>query len=255
MNIVTLGSGHVATQLSKALHSLGHEIQQVYSKTSANAQALAEVLSANYTSDLTTISRDADLYIIAVSDQAINSIVSQLPNNLPGIIVHCSGATSSAVLDKFSHYGVIYPAQSIRKDIEIHLDQIPFAVEASDQQTATVLMENMKRLSPSTFTCSSAQRLALHTAAVFANNFSNALFQISYDILQAHQLPFELLRPMILETAKKVQNHKPSSVQTGPALRGDSLTIEKHLQFLSENPQWLKIYQQLTEEISSQREK
>lgn len=255
MKIVILGSGHVATQLSKALLRLGHTVSQVYSRNKANAQALALVLNTEFTTDIRTIPTDADLYLLAVSDQAIPPLAAQLPQQLQGLVVHCSGATDIAVLHAFRHYGVIYPPQSITKDSHSQLDQIPFAIEGNNAETATQLMTLMRGISASSFYCSSQQRLALHTAAVFANNFSNALFQISYDILQAHNLSFDLLKPIILETANKVQTNIPATVQTGPAIRSDSITLAKHLQFLSEMPHWLKIYQQLTEEITRKRDK
>lgn len=255
MKIVILGSGNVATHVGIAMHNLGHQVLQVYSRNQANAQALADVLDTSAIADVYDIDKTADLYLLAVSDQAIVPLVNLLPKNINGIVVHCSGATDSNVLREFPQHGVIYPPQSIKKNSDSSLQEIPFAIEGNTPSTANTLMKLMERISSKSFFCSSQQRLALHTAAVFANNFTNALFQISYDILQEQNLSFDLLKPIILETANKVQTNTPKGVQTGPALRDDQLTIQKHLQFLSKKPNWLKIYQQLTEEIISKSDK
>ncbi len=255
MNITILGSGNVATHLGKAFLKDGHRIQQVYSRNLANAQALALLLDATATDSVAMIQTDADLYLLAVSDQAIGSLAAELPRTLRGIVVHCSGANSMDLLARFPHYGVIYPPQSLRKEKDSTLSDIPFGVEGYPLATENLLLRVMQKIAPRSFPCNSQQRLALHVAAVFANNFTNSLFQISYELLQAQALPFDLLHPIMLETVQKAMQHEPSSIQTGPAQRGDKLTIEKHLQFISEMPNWVKIYQQLTEEISSKKGK
>ena len=249
MRIVILGSGNIATHIGKAFHTCGHDMVQVYSRNKTHAHALASVLAADVVA-IEDVIDDADLYVIAVADAAIEQVVSQLSETLAGTVVHCSGATHMNMLDKFRHYGVIYPLQSLRKDVDTCLENIPFAVEANTESETNRLLELMQPLSPLSFLCNSEQRLALHVAAVFVNNFSNILFQIAYDILQGQQLSFDLLKPIILETAQKVQNQLPFEVQTGPAQRGDIQTIQTHLQFLTKSPHWLKIYQQLTEEIT-----
>ncbi|TYR36016.1 DUF2520 domain-containing protein [Sphingobacterium phlebotomi] len=249
MTIVILGSGNIATHIGKAFHALGHQILQVYSRNRANAYALASVLNADAIDTIKEVTDKADLYIIAVTDQAIQHVVDQLPKLLKGIVVHCSGATNINILAHFPLYGVLYPAQSLQKDIVTSLDNIPFAIEGGDSDTADRLLQLMRNISVKSFLCDSEQRLALHIAAVFANNFSNVLFQIAYDILKEQNLSFDLLKPIVLETAQKVQKQIPKDVQTGPATREDAETIQKHLQFLTKTPHWLKIYQQLTEEI------
>jgi len=113
MKIVILGAGNIATHYAKALHSLGHEISQIYNRTSANAKVLADVVSATVIDNIHAMNKDADLYIIAVSDNYICSTVELLDKTLPGIVVHTSGATSIAVLEKFNRFGVIYPPQSL----------------------------------------------------------------------------------------------------------------------------------------------
>ena len=246
MKIVLIGSGNIATHLAKSLFAQRHDIAQVYSKSSANAKALADVVGASFTCAIHDVNTDADLYIIAVRDEAISEIVIALPSTLSGIIVHTSGATDVLVLDKFKKYGVIYPPQSLNKSVPTDLSTIPFGIEGNNADVTKLLTDLMMSIAPKTFICDSKQRLALHISAVLVNNFSNALYQMAYDILGQQNLSFDLLKPIILETANKVQSHTPKDVQTGPAIRKDMLTINKHLDFLSHSEEQSKIYQYLS---------
>ncbi|MFD2594133.1 Rossmann-like and DUF2520 domain-containing protein [Sphingobacterium griseoflavum] len=253
MNITILGSGNVATHLAKAFLSVGHHIGQVYSRDLGHAQTLASLIGAQATASVTKLHADADLYLLAVTDDAIAHLVDELPHTLRGMVVHCSGATDLDYLARFPRRGVIYPPQSLQKDIYSELADIPFAVEGHPKSAEDELLAMARKFAPTSFRCNSRQRLALHIAAVFANNFTNSLFQISYELLQAEGLPFDLLHPIMQETVQKALQHEPRTIQTGPALRGDKLTIEKHLQFISKKSNWVKIYQQLTEEIRSKK--
>jgi predicted short-subunit dehydrogenase-like oxidoreductase (DUF2520 family) len=249
MNVVIIGSGNIATHLAKAFYTAGHTISQIYSRSLANAYALANVVKSEALDDLSKIYLHADLYIICVSDSAIQEIVNSIPKTLPGIVTHTSGATDIDILVKFKNRGVIYPPQSINKNIRTNLSVIPFGIEANSSENFEILFHSMRRIAPKSFACSSKQRLALHLSAVLANNFSNALFQMAKDILDKENLDFDLLKPIILETANKVQHHTPDETQTGPAVRKDYNIINKHLQFLSQSPEESKIYQLLTDFI------
>lgn len=250
MKVVLLGSGNVAYHLGHALSGLGHSFLQIYSRALVHAQALADSLDSTAIDTLEEISPVADLYILAVSDQAIPVIVAQIPPTIQGIIIHTSGATDLSVLAKFRSSGVIYPPQSLKKGVATDLSKIPFGIEASDASSLELLMELMLPISSTSFHCSSSQRLALHTASVFANNFPNALFQVAHDILQRENLSFDLIRPIISETATNVQQHLPKEVQTGPAIRGDLTTIAKHLDYLKQDYDWQSIYQLISAYIS-----
>lgn len=254
MRIVVIGAGNIATHYAKAFDKLGHKIIQIYNRTSANAKALADVLFSSYTDDISKIDLDADLYLIAVTDQHIQTVVDQLPATLYGIVIHCSGATSIDVLDKFDRYGVIYPVQSLNKAVNTDIQKIPFAIEGSDEQTTNILMGFMQQISAGSFSCNTQQRLALHVAAVFANNFTNMLYGIAESILQKENLNFDLLKPIIIETAKKIENNAPQSVQTGPAIRNDQKTIKSHLNFLNYSDKLSQIYQSMTAYITNSRE-
>lgn len=250
MDIVLIGSGHVAHHLGQILHKHDHRIVQVYNRTLSHARALADILSSVAINDPKRIDLDADLYIMAVSDHALPLIIDQLPSALQGIVVHTSGATALSVLDKFGKSGVIYPPQSLTKEVDTDMSKIPFGIEANDTNTLDTLIKLLHPISPLTFHCTSQQRLALHIAAVFANNFSNSLFQIAHDLLQQENLSFDLIRPIILETAQKVQNHLPKDMQTGPAVRNDQGTITRHLEYLKQDSDWQSIYQLISVYIS-----
>lgn len=253
MNIVILGSGNAATHFGQAFQQLGHQIVQIYSKTKANADALAFALQCTGTDDLSQLLRNADLYLIAVSDEAIPTLVETMPQDINGIVVHCSGATDMAILNRFRNYGVIYPPQSLSKNKTVDFSLIPFCVEGSDTSIANSLLQLTRRFSSRSILCNSQQRLAIHLSSVMVNNFSNILYQFAYELLEEHNLSFDLVRPIILETAEKVQNHVPITVQTGPAIRGDEATQQKHLKFISNKPDLQQIYQLLSHQITKRK--
>jgi len=249
MQITIIGSGNIATHFARFFYDHGLHITQVYSRTMAHAHVLAEMVSAQAVDKLSELDTEVDLILLAVSDDSIADVAAQLPHSTRAIVVHTSGATPLDVLSAFGRYGVIYPPQSINNHVMVDLSKIPFAIEGSSTEVEGILLEMMGKMAPGAFSCTSKQRLALHLASVFANNFSNALYQIAFDILQRENLDFNLIKPLILETAQKVQTHIPKQVQTGPAIRNDFKTINTHLQFLSNTPEWAEIYQQLTDFI------
>ncbi|NGM60316.1 DUF2520 domain-containing protein [Sphingobacterium sp. SGG-5] len=256
MTVSFIGSGNVATHLAMFFQTHGHEIKQVYNRTADHGRALADTFSAAYISTLEELDTERiDLLLIAISDDNIPEVIREIPEKTKAIVVHTAGAAPLSLLSRFEHYGVIYPPQSIHKHIPIDLANVPFAVEGSSENVQTTLLSMMQKIAPRSFACTTEQRLALHVSSVFANNFTNALYRMSYDILHDVGLPFELVLPLIRETAEKVQNRLPKQVQTGPAVRNDLKTINTHLQFLSNTEELAKIYQQLTQYINKRRPK
>ena len=254
MKIVLIGSGNIATHLGKAFADAGHQILQVYSHTIANANALAIALSSEGIKELKDINLGADFYLLAVSDHVLKEVVNSLPKDIAGVVAHCSGGTDISILSQFNLYGVIYPIQSFSKHKDLDLQHTPFAVEGNNTLSYEVLHELASEISDQVFPCDSPQRLALHVSAVFANNFSNALFQIAFELLKEHNLSFDLIRPIIQETAEKVQKHEPKDVQTGPAVRNDKTTMSTHFNFISSHPDWQLIYQKMSDLIIKTRE-
>lgn len=251
MDIVLLGSGNVATHLGGALVAVGHRVKQVYSRTEEHAQALAATLGATAKTDLTTIDVQADVYIIAVNDDALAEVVAQLPNTLQGTVVHTAGSVDMAVLAAYAaEYGVLYPLQTFSKAKTVDFSTVPLAVEASGKAALVRLEALANDLSKRVFRCDSKQRLSLHVAAVFACNFSNHLYTVAADILDKYDLDFDLIRPLILETARKVMEHQPKDVQTGPAVRNDVQTMAKHLELLeATDPSLVQLYRLVSKRI------
>ena len=253
MEVVLLGSGNVATHMGNALVRGGHHIKQVYSRTHAHAAALAEALGAEAVVDLAAIDTHADVYILAVKDDAIATVATQLPATLQGVVAHTAGSVDMAVFDGYAaSYGVCYPLQTFSKEKAVDFSIVPMAVEASDDAAMDVLEPLAKSMSDRVFRCDSKQRLSLHVAAVFACNFSNHLYATAADILREHGLDFDLIRPLILETAQKVLTHQPNDVQTGPAVRNDVRTLAKHRVFLEDYPALAELYVLISHRISAE---
>lgn len=248
MKIVFLGSGNVATHLGLAFSASGQQITQVWSRSKANAEHLAEQLHAPAIDDLSSLDRNADLYLIAVKDDAIQDLVPFL-QHLHGVVAHTSGATAIDVLQGIENKGVFYPLQTFSKQKALDLSDTPMCLEANSTAAMQVLEAAAKLISTARYTLDSEQRKVLHLAAVFACNFSNHLYHLGHSLLQARGLDFEILKPLIAETARKIEDAEPFDVQTGPAVRGDQETMVKHLRLLDDRPDLQEIYKTLSESI------
>ncbi len=247
-SIVLIGAGNLATQLGYSLAKKGFNIRQVYSYTIENAEILAEKLNAYSTDNLKEIQTNADLYIISVKDSVLASTIDQLPN-LNGIVTHTAGSHSLDMLVKFNNYGIIYPFQTFTKEKEVDFNSIPILIEANNEETENRLIKFGKNISKTVITCDSQQRKQIHLAAIFACNFTNHMYSIAYDILKNHNLRFDVIKPLIQETALKVETIEPKEAQTGPAIRGDKNIIEEHIKMLSENSDLQSIYKTLSNRI------
>lgn len=249
--ITIIGSGNVAQHLIKAFaKSEVIEIVQVFSR---KKEALASIINfEKIISDFEEII-EADLYIIAVSDKAISEVSKQLPFQ-NRIVVHTSGAASIDTLDPKNRKGVFYPLQTFSKNKAIDFSTVPMCLEAENTFDFRVLESVAKSISNAVFPINSDQRKALHVSAVFVNNFTNHLYQIGQEICTEHQVPFEVLRPLIQETAEKIKTLDPIDAQTGPAKRNDSTTIEAHLEYLT-NENQKNIYKLLTQSIQDNGKK
>ncbi|MFT4667084.1 MAG: putative short-subunit dehydrogenase-like oxidoreductase (DUF2520 family) [Polaribacter sp.] len=249
-----IGAGNLAHHLGKQLVQQAVAVHQVFSRKKRKAQQLAKLLSAKATNKINEIEDNADLYIIAVSDNAIASVAEQLAQCIDAqksLVVHTSGATPSTVLKKhFKHYGVFYPLQSFSKDKTVNFQNIPICIDAKYVRDRKALTKLGESISNKVFTINDKERASLHVAAVFVNNFTNLLYQRAAKILDNKDLPFDLLRPLLLETALKVQQYEPKDMQTGPAIRGDQKTIDRHLSYLEkEHPDYYDLYSQLTKQL------
>ena len=249
MNIVLLGSGNVATHLALALKAIGENIVQVFSPNLINAKALADRVDSAYINNLAQINSDADLYIISVKDDAIVEVARKLAD-VNGLVVHTSGTTDIKVLStEVKHAGVFYPLQTFSKTKNVDFKTIPLCLEANEASQLELLQLLATRLSNKVYQLDGEKRKVLHLAAVFACNFTNHMYALASQILNANDLHFDIIRPLIAETADKVMLDLPENVQTGPAIRQDEGTINKHLTMLADLPELQEIYQTLSDSI------
>ncbi|AUP77967.1 Rossmann-like and DUF2520 domain-containing protein [Flavivirga eckloniae] len=245
ISVVILGSGNVATHLFKAFNKAdGIVINQWYSR---NINAIASYKNDTEVIDDLSLIKDADAYILAVSDDAISELSSQLPfeNRL---VMHTSGSVNIYDIDKKHKRGVFYPLQTLSKDADIDFAQVPICVETIDKKCYPIIKDLAVAIGSPTKRVNSDQRRVLHLAAVFVNNFTNQLYRIGHEVTESEGAEFDLLKPLIMETAKKVQDLSPFKAQTGPAMRNDKKTIRKHLKLL-ENQHHKDIYELLTTSI------
>ncbi len=245
MKIVLIGAGNLATNIGIALLNAGHDILQVYSRTAESADTLAKKLGCIPITDLHEVCNDADIYIVAVKDSAITDIIPLLccGYRKDKVFVHTAGSIPMNVFQRYaSHYGVIYPMQTFSKGHIVDFNELPCFIEANDEQTATVVKELVSTISSVIYELSSESRKYLHLSAVFACNFVNHCYDIASKILKRHGIPFDVMLPLIDETARKVHVLPPQQAQTGPAVRYDKNVINSQLELLKDNPDLQKIY-------------
>lgn len=248
MNVVLIGTGNVATVLGKLIKTAGHTIVEVVGRNVRHAQQLALILESDYTTNLKTVAQHADIYIIAVADDAIINVADTI--KLAGkIVVHTSGAVSMNVLEKTSdNYGILYPLQSLRKET-VKMPVVPLLVDAVNEATLSTIQSFAFSLSGKVSVANDEQRLKLHVAAVVSANFSNHLYALAEAFCQKENLRFDMLIPLIQEVALRLDDFAARDVQTGPAIRNDRNTIQQHMQVLNDHPEIKKIYEGFTASI------
>jgi predicted short-subunit dehydrogenase-like oxidoreductase (DUF2520 family) len=253
MDIVIIGTGNTASILSRKFKAAGHHILQVAGRNSAAASALAYELNTVSTNYWTSVNKNADVYIIAVSDNGIDDITADL--KLPGkVVAHTAASVPKEVLKTVSeHYGVFYPLQSLRKETA-SLPDIPLFIDGSDEKTINVLEKLAHSISgEKVVQAGNDDRIKLHVAAVFVSNFTNYLYVLAEEYCRKEGLDFKLLQPIIAETALRIENNSPKEVQTGPAIRHDEETIQKHLAMLEKYPELKKVYAFLSDSIAGMK--
>lgn len=227
--IVILGTGNVATHLCRALSQKCHVVQ-IWSRNVDHARELAaEMPDAQAIDAVADVVTDADYYIISVPDNAITSVVAQMPK-VSGVVAHTSGSVElKALCGCNDNLGVFYPLQTFTKSKAVDFSEIPFFIEGSNADSAERLRDLAQQLSSSVHFADSKQRASLHIAAVFACNFANHLWSIAADLLREANYDFSILKPLLQETLNKAFAMSPSEAQTGPARRNDTNVINAHL--------------------------
>jgi predicted short-subunit dehydrogenase-like oxidoreductase (DUF2520 family) len=243
----------VATHISRHLFSAGHRIGCIWSRTAEKAKSLAAEVKSQALSHEEALPEDADIYLMAVSDKAIGELARRFSGR-NGIWIHTAGAVGLDVLSEhFEHCGVLYPLQTLSRDRGLSPARIPFLVEASDTPTFGKMTSLVSGISARWAPADSAQRLQIHLAAVFANNFTNHMMHIGLKLMEDSGHDPALLQPILKETFAKIRDLGPAIAQTGPARRGDEATMDKHRELLKDHPEWEKLYTFISRSIRNEQ--
>ena len=247
IKVIILGSGNVASHLIKAMEANDAiDLVQVYARSK---KSLENVIDSNKITTSFTTLKEADVYIISVSDKAIEEVSNQIPFS-DKLVVHTSGTMDFNVLNPKNKRGVFYPLQTFSKNKGIKMEEVPFCLETENIEDYNLIEKLAKSLSNSVYKITGEQRKSLHISAVFVSNFANHMYQIGNALCEENNVPFAILQPLIEETANKIKTLAPIDAQTGPAIRNDEPTIEKHLEALT-NPIYKELYRQLTLSIQN----
>lgn len=250
MNIILIGTGNVAFVLGTLMHKAGHVIKQVVGRNRERAGELAGMLGAEPVYRFEAIDQRGDIYIIAITDDALWNIGKSLQLT-GGIVLHTAGSVPKEVLQGLGKsYGILYPLQSLRRD-RSEIPGIPFLIDADTDETLLKIRAFAETLSPMVADADDHQRMKLHIGAVIANNFSNHLFALAEAFCKEERLNFKLLLPLVRETADRLDQYSPAAMQTGPAVRNDRVTLQKQADYLERYPGIKKIYDVLTESIQA----
>jgi len=253
VKISIIGTGNVATHIGTALKNAGHNIVDVTGRNADTTNELATLLSAKANFDIANFDSSAEVILLCVKDDAIGAVAALLPRS-QRVVAHTSGFRSFNLLAVAGdNLGIFYPLQTMKKGVALDFKKVPILVEGSNETTATTLHTLAADISESIHSVNELQRQYIHVAAVFANNFTNHLWELAENILNEQNLNLDLLRPLIARSAENVAAHSPSQLRTGPAARGDFFTIDAHLNLLQNEAEMTAVYKVLTESILKNR--
>lgn len=244
-HIAIIGSGRAAHYFAELFHAHGLKVD-IISRNAQSGTALANVAGGTYSGDFASGS-SADMILVCISDDRVESVLAQVPLHEGQIVCHCAGALDISILRRYAKHGVLYPIQSLGP--ELGDAEVPFLLEAGGAGVQEHLEQLLLACGKSFKYAGSDERRAYHMAAVFANNFTNAMLMATEDLAEKLKLDFDLLEPLIAQTFSRLQKHKPSEVQTGPARRNDKETIARHLALLSGYPDLQELYKNVSDYI------
>lgn len=246
-----IGAGNLATNLGKALQNAGHDIVQVYSRTWEHAQQLATIIGGAATDDLDSIVDTADVYIFSLKDTALGDVVPKVSKGkAEKLMIHTAGSMPMSCFEGMAvHYGVLYPMQTFSKQREVDFRSIPCFIEGNDSLAKQNIRALAESISGRVYEMSSDDRRFLHLAAVWACNFTNHCYEVSAEILRKHDVPFDVMLPLIDETAAKVHGMGPIDAQTGPAVRFDDNVIRAQAAMMRDNPILKDLYERMSMSI------
>jgi predicted short-subunit dehydrogenase-like oxidoreductase (DUF2520 family) len=250
ITVFFIGSGRLAQNLANAFTKIDIQMVGVWSRDSLHANAFGYQFNIPVVDDLACIPPDCDLYIYAVSDNAVEEVSKKV--SVKGICIHCSGMLGIDSIKFEGEFGAFWPIQTLSKDYYVSFENVPICIESKSKKAQNLLMNLATLISAKPILVSEKQRQQLHLSAVMVNNFTNHLYILTKDYLEEHGQSFEFLKPLINETTDKILKIDPKNAQTGPAIRKDFSTIHSHQLLLENNPELLLIYNALTNSILNQ---
>ena len=247
LKVVIVGAGNVARHYARHMVVVGHEPIMVYNHQMGKALELANELNVPATDKIEELP-EADLYFMAVKDDVIKELADRM--SVDGMVVHCSGTQPLSALEQASpNIGILYPLQTFTHGRKVDMDNVPIFYNANNDNGRNLLRSFAVSLSNTVFPLTDQRRAYLHLAAVLVNNFGNHLYSLAEKITDKHELRFEWLMPLLLESVNKLKEHSPSAIQTGPAKRRDGEVIERHLTMLEDDPDVKELYELFTKQI------
>lgn len=254
MTYCIVGTGNIAWFLATRLATAKHHCTGIYSRDVSKAKSFAEALLCQKYGGIDNIEDgEADVCFLAVSDSGIGDVARQLSFKHT-VLVHTGGAVEiEAIKEAAADCAILWPVYSIHKaNLPAHRN-IPCAWEASGSKAKRIVAAMGHAITDELFEAKYDQRKWLHLAAVMSNNFITHLLAIGEKICAENNLPFATLLPIIQQTFGRITQHSPQTQQTGPAMRGDTATIQEQIAILADHPEWQKIYQAMTESIQKGR--
>jgi hypothetical protein len=251
MDIVLIGSGNTATVLGRISLAAGHRIVQVYSRNANHANQLSIRLGTSSTAYISSIEKRTDLIIIAIKDEALSPFIKDL-GEVKCVVAHTAGAVPMSAAEGLNNklYGVLYPLQSLRKEMET-IPPVTMLIDGNNQESKRRIKEFANSIAEKVLEAGDNTRLKYHLAATLVNNFTNYLFTMAESFCKKENISFAVLQPLMEETVLRLRNNSPGNFQTGPAIRNDEITLEKHKQLLVAYPALLDLYEMFTKEIQN----
>jgi predicted short-subunit dehydrogenase-like oxidoreductase (DUF2520 family) len=251
LNISFAGAGRVASALAVRMADAGYPIDRIVSRDPVNGHALASRCRAEWAADL-TFRPGTDLVIVSVPDHGLKEVMDSIRCDESTAVVHTAGSYGLEVFPpEISRRGVFYPLMTFTRERKPDFIDLPFLVEAGNDETADLLFRLAESLGAKPIAFNLEQRKIIHAAAVFICNFTNHMLTVGKHIAGKADIPFGIFVPLLRETISKAIELGPEKSQTGPAVRNDLNTIEKHLELLSSAPEFQEIYKEITESIIS----
>lgn len=249
--ISIIGAGNLGHHFTKAFISKGFTDIEIYSRTHLSAKKLAGLYNLNYTSNLNEIRNNSDIYLFLLTDTGVKEMADTFPFT-DKFMVHCSGSIPLDIFKrKTKNYAVFYPFQTIKKNIDLDFSNIPLCIEFANEKCKLELVSIAEKLNCKYYFIDSEKRKILHLAAVFACNFMNHCVHLGESILKDNDITVDILKPLLNQSFENIVNHSASEIQTGPAIRGDSHIIEKHLKILDSDNQKKELYKLLSKSIKT----